>query len=189
MVHLFFALEKTCFRKVFDYQLASLFRLESAVFFRNVFVELSVWSKKVDYFKVVSLSYFPVVRVVGWSNLYHTCSEFLVYIVVGNDWNFFSCDRKFEFLSDKGSVAFVRRVYCDCCITKESFRTSCCNFNLSASVCVFVVKVVHCTLCVFMVNFIISKGSTTARTPVYKALSLVHKAAFIKCYENIADCL
>ena len=188
MNHFFFTLKEACSCQIFYYKGASLFWLESSVFFRNVFVHASIWSKKIDYFKIVSLTYFPVVRVVGRSNLYHTSSKFHINIIICDNWNFFSCERKLQHFSNDRLIAFILRIYGNGSITKESFRTSCCNFNLSASISIFIIKVIHCPLSIFVVYFIISKSSTTARTPVYKALTTVHKSALIQSYENVANC-
>ena len=125
------------------------------------------------------LTNFPVVRVMGWSNLYHTGSEFHINIIICNDWNFFSGKRKLKHFSNDRLIAFVVRIYGNCSITKEGFRTGCCNFNAARTISIFIVKMIHCSLSIFVVNFIICKSSTTAWTPVYKTLTTVHKSAFI----------
>ena len=133
-------------------------------------------------------SNFPVVRVMSWSNFYHTSSKFHINIIISNNWNFFSSNRKFKHFSNNCFVAFIIRIYSNSSITKESFWTSCSNFNFSTSVSIFIINVIHCTWCIFVINFIISKSSATARTPVYKALTFVHKSALIKSYEYITYC-
>ena len=134
-------------------------------------------------------SNFPVVRVMSWSNFYHTSSKFHINIIISNNWNFFSSNRKFKHFSNNCFVAFIIRIYSNSSITKESFWTSCSNFNFATSVSIFIINMIHCTVCIFVVNFIISQSSSTTRTPVYKALAFVHKPAFIKSNKNITNSL
>ncbi len=124
----------------------------------------------------------------GWSNLYHTGSEFLVYIIICNYGDFFTCKRKLEFFSYKRGIAFICGVNGNGCITKESFWTCCGNFYFTTAISIFIIKVIHRTLCILVVNFIISKGCSTTGAPVYKTFSTVHEAAFIKGYKYITYC-
>ena len=189
MSHFFFTLEKACFGQVLDYELAGFFAGKSAIFFWNVFIQCSVRIKEIDYLKIVSLSDFPVVGVMCRCDFYHTCSEFFVYIRICDNRDFFTCERQFEHFADQSLVTLVIRVYCDCRITKEGFRSGCSDFDFAASVSIFVEEMVHSTLCVNMVNFIIGKGGSTAGTPVYKTLTFVHKAPLIQSDEYITDSL
>ena len=185
--HLFFTLKKACFSQVFDYKFACLLAFEAAVFFRNIVVQSSVRVQEVDNFKIVAFSNFPVVRVMCRCDFYHTCSEFFIYVRICNNRDFFAGKWQFEHFANQAFVTLVIRVYGNGCITKECLRAGCCNFDFAASICIFIIKVVHCTLSVNVVNFIICKGGSTARTPVYKTLAFVHKSALIQSYENITN--
>ena len=184
--HLFFALKEARFGQVFDYQFARGFGLKALVFLRNVFVEPSVGSEQVDHFQIVALSHFPVVGVVGRSDFYHSGSKLFVNVFVGDDRNFFSCNRKFKLFSYKRRVALVCRVHGHCGVAKESFGAGCGHLDFSASVGVLVVDVVHRALRVLVVNFVVGQGGSAAGAPVDQALSAIHKAALVKGYKNVA---
>ena len=48
---------------------------------------------------------------------------------------------------------------------------------------------VHCAGSILVVNLIIGKGSSAARTPVYKIMSFIDKSALIQSNKNLADSL
>ena len=185
--HFFFIFKISAFSQIFNNKFSCSIRLKTSVFFRNIVVHSSVRIKKVDYFEVMALSNFPVVRVVSRGNLNHTSSKFFINIRIRNNRNFLVNQRQKNFFTNQVLIALIIRIYSNSRIAKESFRTSCSNFNSSRTVGIVVINVIHCALSILMLNFIISQSRATARTPVYKILAFIHKSAFIQCNKNITN--
>ena len=123
------------------------------------------------------------------SDFYHSSSKFLVNIRICNQADYTAGKRKLKFFSNDRLVTLIFWIYSNRSIAKQSFRTGCGNFNFSRAVFKFIINVIHEAVCVCVLNFIISKSSSAARTPVYKIVSFIDKAALIKSNKNIANSL
>ena len=175
--------------KNLDDEFPRLLALHSAVFFGNVVVERAVGIEKVDYFEVVPLSDFPVVRVVGGRNLHHSRPEFLVDVAVGDYRDFLVDEGKDDLLSDKILVPLVIGIDGDGSIAEERLRARRGDLDSSRTVGKIIINMVHRTLRVDVVDLVVRKRRTAAGTPVHEILPLVHKPALVQRDENIADSL
>ena len=101
--------------------------------FSALLVNCCIIVHDIDFRKVMTLSYFEIVRVMCRCDLNSTCSEFFVYIIVCNDRNLTIYKRKDCHLSYDIFVSLIIRVNGDCCISKQCLRTCCCN--LKETVC------------------------------------------------------
>ena len=107
MVIVLLAYKISLLLKLLCNQLPSFSSHDSTVLLRTVVVKASVWIQDIDGFKVVSLSTLPVIRVMGRSNLYHTCSKSQFDEGVCNDWNLPVCKRKGKCLSHNILISFI----------------------------------------------------------------------------------
>ena len=191
---LLLSLEESLILQILIYQLSCSCTGHATVFLGAVIVKCAVRIKDVDHFQVVPLSYFPVVRVVGRGDLDHTGSEFLVYIGVGDDGDNPVCQRKLELLAYNSLVPLIIWMHCNCSIAQEGLGTGGCNLNPCASVrsrtvCKFIPDVVHCSVCVYVVNFVVGKCCAAPRTPVYKVLAFIDKSPLVQGYKYFPYCL
>ena len=191
---LLLSLEKTLILQILIYQFSCCSTGHATVFLRAVVVQGAVRIQDVDYFKVVPLSYFPVVRVVGRGDLNHTCSEFPVYIGVGDDRDNPVCQRKLELLAYNSLVSLIIRMHCNCSIAQEGLRTCGCNLDSCASVggravCKFIPDVVHCSVGIDVVNLVVCQGCAAPRTPVYKVLPFIDKPPLVQGYKYFSNSL
>ena len=92
--------------------------VHSGIFSTILLIDRCIIVHDVDLRQVVTFSDFKVVRVMCRCDLNRTCSEFFVYIVVGNDRNLSVCQRQFTHFSYDVFVSFIIRVNCDCSISK-----------------------------------------------------------------------
>ena len=112
--------------------LSGLVTIHSCVF-STLLIDRSIIIHDVDLRKIMTLSYFEIIRVMCRCDLNSTCSEFFIYIIIRNDWDLTVCKRKDRHLSYDIFVSLIIRVNGDCCISEQCLRTCCCD--LKETVC------------------------------------------------------
>ena len=112
--------------------LSGLVTIHSCVF-STLLIDRSIIIHDVDLRKIMTLSYFEIIRVMCRCDLNSTCSEFFIYIIIRNDWDLTIYKRKDCHLSYDIFVSLIIRVNGDRCISKQCLRTCCCN--LKETVC------------------------------------------------------
>ena len=137
--------------KVINDSLSCFISVHSGIF-RIIVCDFSVISHDIDNFKVMTKSYFKVVRVMGRSNLYNACTKVHFNIIICNDRYFSVNDRKNNCFADQIPVAFIIRIYCNSGIAKQCFRTCCCKFKILVCILDFVAKMPEMTCLVFIFN-------------------------------------
>ena len=123
--------------------------VHSGIFSTILLIDRCIIVHDVDLRQVVTFSDFKVVRVMCRRDLNRTCSEFFVYIVVGNDRNLSVCQRQF---------------------------TRTCGCDLQIIICSndWIFDVPEESVLFLMFNFCIGKRSLTYRTPVDDSRSFVN---------------
>ena len=134
----------------------------------------------VDLFQIVTASNLKVVRVMGRCDLYTSCSEFFVYIFIGDHRNLSVCERKLQHLADEILVALIFRIYGNSSITQQGFRTCSCNlYETSLFPYDRVINVPEKSVLILMLNLCIRDGSLAYRTPVDDSGTFIDIAFFI----------
>ena len=171
--------QKSKFFQICNHCLTCFIAVHTSVFSAKL-VDGRIVIHNVDLFQIVTASNLEVVRVMGRCNLYTSCSEFLVYIFIGNHRDFSVCERKLQHLADKIFVTLILRVYGNSSITQQSFRTSSCDlYETSLFSYDRVINVPEKSVLILMLNLCIRDGSLAYRTPVDNSGTFVDIAFFI----------
>ena len=95
----------------------------------------------IDFFQIVALAYFKVIRVVSRRNLYSSGSEFLIHIIIRYNRNFPACQRQDYIFPYNIFVSLIIRMHRNRRISQHGFRT--CRGNLKEPVCSHERDVLH----------------------------------------------
>ena len=148
--------------------------------FSAKFIDSCIIIQDVDFFQIVTASNLEVIRVMSRCNLYTSCSEFFVYIFIGDHRNLSVCERKLQHLADEIPVALIFRIYGNSSITQQGFRTCSCNlYETSLFPYDRVIDVPEESILILMLNLCIRDGSLAYRTPVDDSGTFVDIAFFI----------
>ena len=118
----------TLFFKVFNQLLAAVETVHSFILSAK-FINDTVRVHNVNTLKIVTVTNFKVIRVVGRRYFHCTRTKFLVNVRIRNNRQFASNDWKSDCFTDKIFVAFVIRVNNNRSITKHCLRTRRCDFQ------------------------------------------------------------
>ena len=118
--------------KIFYDCLSRLIAFHTCVF-SALFIDRSVIVHYIDLFQIMTFSYFKVIRVMCRSDLYRSCSELFVYIVIRHDRDLSVYKRKDHVFADNILISLVIRMYRDRRISKKRLRTRC--RDLKETVC------------------------------------------------------
>ena len=171
--------QKSKFFQICNHCLTCFIAIHTCVFTAK-FVDCCIIIHDVDLFQIVTASNLKVVRVMGRCDLYTSCSEFFVYIFIGDHRNLSVCERKLQHLADEILVALIFRIYGNSSITQQGFRTCSCNlYETSLFPCDRVINVPEKSVLILMLNLCIRDGSLAYRTPVDDSGTFVDIAFFI----------
>ena len=130
--------------------------VHSGIFSTILLIDRCIIVHDVDLRQVVTFSDFKVVRVMCRCDLNRTCSEFFVYIFIGDHRNLSVCERKLQHLADEILVALIFRIYGNSSITQQGFRTCSCNlYETSLFPYDRVINVPEKSILILMLNFCI----------------------------------
>ena len=170
-----------------SYHLFSCFISVHSCIFAAEFIDCSIIVHNLNLFKIMSLSYFKVVRVMCRSDFNNTCTKIHFNIFVRNNRNRFINKRKNYVFTNDVFISFIVRMYRNGCITKKCFRSCCCNYNMAATVFKHIFDMPEMALFFLVAYFRIGKSCCTFRTPVDNSVSFVDKAFFVKIYEYFTN--
>ena len=111
--------------EILHYQIPCILSHHSTVLLGNILIERSIRIEEVDCLKVVALSAFEVIRIVGWRDFYHACTELHIDEPIGNDRDLPVRKRKQKLLAYNALVALIIRINGNCGIAEHRFRTRC----------------------------------------------------------------
>ena len=77
-------------------------------------------------------------------------------------------------------VSFIIWIYCNSCISKHCFRTSCSNYKFLIAIFNWVSDFPDFSIFILVIYLIISKCCLVMRTPVYNIFSTINKPIIIK---------
>ena len=77
-------------------------------------------------------------------------------------------------------VSFIIWIYCNPCISKHCFRTSCSNYKFLITIFNWVSDFPDFSIFILVIYLIISKCCLVMRTPVYNIFSTINKPIVIK---------
>ena len=174
----------SAFLQIIDDKRPGLLSLHSPVFLRNILIERSIGIEKVYRLEIMSLTAFPVVRIMSWRDLYHTGTEFHVDESVSDDWYASVSQRQKELLAYDTLVSFVIRVYCDSDISEHRLRTCRRNSDVSRTICIWILHIIELSWDVLILDLVISKRSTALRAVIDKIHALIDETTLIKRYES-----
>ena len=101
--------------------------------FSAFFVDRSIIVHHIDFFQIMTFSYFKIIRVMCRSDLHRSCSELFVYIIIRYDRNLSVYKRKDHVFADNILISLIIGMYRDRRIAKKSLRTRC--RNLKETIC------------------------------------------------------
>ena len=93
----------------------------------SVFVKNCVIIHRIDDWQIMPLSDFVIINIVSRSNFQSSSSEFDINIIILDNWNYTIYNWNNYVFTFQMLVSFVIRIYTNCNIAKNSFRTSRCN--------------------------------------------------------------
>ena len=93
------------------------------------FVDRSIIIHNINFRKIVTSSYFKVIRIMCRCNLNRTCSKLFINVSICNNRNFLIYKRKQYHLSYNILVTLVIRMNCNSSISKHSLRACCCDLK------------------------------------------------------------
>ena len=137
--------------------------------------------------KIVTLSYFEVVRIVSRRDLNSTCPLLRIRIRVSDHRDLPAYQRKDHVLAYQILVSFIIRMYCDSHIAEHGLRTGSSHYNTFASVSSRIAEIpVHAVL-IFVLYLGIRKGSPAFRTPVDETVAFIDQALAVQLHEEVID--
>ena len=135
--------------------------------------------------KTVTATDLKVVGVVSGSDLYATRSLFGIGVLVTNDRNTASNQRKHAVTADKILVALVVGVYGNSRIAQKRFGTCCCNLKISAATDERILNVPEVSLLLLIGNLCVGNRRLAVRTPVDNTLTAVDKSLVVKTNKDL----
>ena len=100
-------------------------------------------------------------------DLYASCSKFFVNILIRDNRDLTVSQRQFQHLADQIFVSLIIRIYCNCSISKQCFRTGGCDLYKSAFLSYDrIIDVPEKSVLILMLYLCIRNGSLAYRTPV-----------------------
>ena len=179
MVIVFLAYKISLLIKLFCNHFSCFLSRNTSVLLRTVVIHCSIRVKDIDGFQVMSLSTLPVIRVMGWSNLYHTCTETKLNERICNNWNLSICKRKSKLFPNYILISFIFRVYCNCNVSEHSLWPCCCNCNPARTVGIWISDIIEFSRNVLIFDFIVCQSSTALWAVVYKVLTFIDQSSLI----------
>ena len=118
--------------QIFYDSLSRLIAVHSGIF-SAFFIDRGIVIHNVDFFQIVALAHFKVIRVVSRRNLHSSGSELLIYIVVRYNRNLPAYQRQDNIFPDNILVSLIIRMHRNRRISQHSFRTG--RSDLQEPVC------------------------------------------------------
>jgi hypothetical protein len=137
--------------------------------------------------KLLTASNLKVVGVVCGSDLNATGTLIELCVLVGNDRNTATYERKYAILTDKILISFVLGVNCYRSIAKKSFGTSGSNLNVSSTAYEGILDMPKMAVLLNVVNLGVRDRGFTVRAPVDDTLTAVNETLLVKALENVAN--
>ena len=134
-------------------------------------------------------SYFKVVGIVEGRNFYHTCTERLIHIFIGDNGDLSINDRNENSFSHICGIPFVFGIYRQSSVTQHGFGTSGGHghenivFSLN-----FIFNLPKVSFLFPMLHFNIGNRSVTMGTPIHNIFITVNQLFFIVCYKSFPYC-
>ncbi len=148
-----------------------------------LFIDGRVVVHNIDLWKIMTFSYFKVIRIVGGSNLNRAGSKFFIYIIICHNRNLSIHQRQKSFLSYDIFISLIIRMNRDRSIAKHGLRPGC--RNLKELFCSYdrVLNMPEEPVLFLMFNLRIRQRSLTYRTPVDNPRSSIDIPFLIESYE------
>ena len=140
-------------------------------------------------FKVMTLSYKEVIRVMGRSNLYASCSLFHIRILVCDNRYFTVNKRNNNLLTYKVNISLIFGVNCNGSIAEKCFGTGSSYNDIFVAVFNKILDMPVCTVLFGVFNLGIGKCCLTVRAPVSNSVTSVDKSLVIEVYKYVFYCL
>ena len=125
--------KSTCCFHISDNSLAAFHKVHTLVLTCS-FVHKTVVSHYVKYGKITSKTNFKVVGVVCRCDFNRTCTLIHLSVCISYDGDFSADYGDNNHLTDDILISFVVGMYSNTCITRDSFRTSCSNFDITCAI-------------------------------------------------------
>ena len=172
------------------YHCFSCFVAIHACVFSTQIVDGCIIVQDIDFFQVMTFSYFKVVRVMCRCDLYTSGSELFVYIRICDHRDLTVGQRQFQHLSYQIFVSVIFRVYCYCGIAEQRLRTGCCDlYEFSFFTDYRVVDVPEESVLILMLYLCVRDRSLAYRTPVDDTGSFVDISFVIQADKYFLYCL
>ncbi len=169
-----FLQHQACLCHIFPDGFAGFETLHTGVF-AGIFVQCRIFVHNVDQSQVVALTNFIVMRVMPRGYLERASAKVLGHILVCHHRDFPAQDWDNHFFTHKPRIAFILRVHCHGCITRNGFRTGGCNRDvIPATIRQNVFEVVELALFLGIFHFQVRDSRLQAGRPVDHAWTLIN---------------
>jgi hypothetical protein len=109
-------------------------------------------------------------------------------VLVGNDRDAASNERKHAVLTDEILISLILGVNCYCGITKESFGTGGSNLNVSTAAYEGILDVPEMAVLLNVINLCVRDRGLAVRTPVDDSLTAIDETLLVESLKNVANC-
>ncbi len=121
-------------------------------------------------------------------NLQNARSELRIDRFIGDDWNFFACERTPGMFADKIGISFVAGMKSHRRVGHDRFRPGGCDFKKAARFFDdFVANEIQISLLRFANHFLIRERRLRCRIPINHPPTAIDQAFVIKIDENFLD--
>ena len=152
--------------QIFHHSFSCFIAIHACIFSTQI-VDGCIIVQNVDFFQIMTFSYFKVIRVMCRCDLYTSGSELFVYIRIGDHRNLTVGQRQFQHLSYQIFISVIFRVYRYCGISQKCLRTGRCDlYEFSFFSNYRVVNVPEKSVLILMFYLRVRDRGLAYRTPV-----------------------
>ena len=184
--------------KIGDERLTAFKAVHADILRARELVHVAVVGHDVDLFKTVTLTYEEVVRIVSGRNLNDTGTKLLLDIIVSENRNLATRERKNNVFTDNRGETLILRIDSYSRIARERFRARRRNTDIVLVKLTLRAKgaardgitdVPEMTMIRLVLNLVVRESRTAAGTPVYDVVALVDEALVVKLGKDLRDSL
>ena len=196
VVVIFDMIKITLSLKIGDESLAAFKAIHTDILSARELVHVTIVGHNIDLFETMTLTYEEVVGIVSGRNLNDTSTELLLNIIVSENWNLATRERKNNVLTDNRGETLILRVDSYGRIAGERFRTRRRDADIVLVKLALraegaardgIADIPEVTVIRLMLNLVVRESRTAARTPVYDVVAFINEALIVKLGKDLRD--